>query len=82
MSKLNKVCVRGKFTVANKLFLFFLNVKEYPISNFSTFFLYNNNKKDLSLTHKKKKSGVALTQLSLILHYSRRIFYYQNSIHI
>ena len=29
----------------------------------------------------KKKYGVALTQLSLTLHYSRRIFYYQHYIH-
>ena len=29
-----------------------------------------------------EKSGVALTQLSLTLHYSRRIFYYQHYIHI
>ena len=29
-----------------------------------------------------KKSGVALTQLSLTLDYSRRIFYYQRYIHI
>ena len=31
---------------------------------------------------KQTKSGVALTQLSLTLHYSRRIFYYQYYIHI
>ena len=31
---------------------------------------------------KKKKSGVTLTQLSLTLHDSRRIFYYQHYIHI
>ena len=30
----------------------------------------------------KKNSGMALIQLSLILHYSRRKFYYQNNIHI
>ena len=29
-----------------------------------------------------KKSGVALTQLSLTLHYSRRVFYHQFSIHV
>ena len=29
-----------------------------------------------------KKSGVALTQLSLTLHYSRRVFYYQFHIHV
>ena len=31
---------------------------------------------------KNKKSGMALTQLSLTLHYSRRVFYYQFYIHI
>ena len=31
---------------------------------------------------KKKYSGVALTQLALTLHYSKRIFYYQHYIHI
>ena len=31
---------------------------------------------------KIKKSGVALTQLSLTLHYSRRVFYYQFYIHV
>ena len=31
---------------------------------------------------KTKKSGVALTQLSLTLHYSRRVFYYQFYIHV
>ena len=30
----------------------------------------------------EKKSGVALTQLSLTLHYSRRVFYYQFYIHV
>ena len=30
----------------------------------------------------KKKSGVVLTQLSLTLHNSRRIFYYQHYINI
>ena len=29
-----------------------------------------------------QKSDVALTQLSVTLHYSRRIFYYQHYIHI
>ena len=29
-----------------------------------------------------KKSGVALTQLSLTSHYSRRVFYYQFYIHV
>ena len=29
-----------------------------------------------------EKSGVALTQLSLTLHYSRRVFYYQFHIHV
>ena len=29
-----------------------------------------------------QKSGVALTQLSLTLHYSRRVFYYQFYIHV
>ena len=32
--------------------------------------------------YKEKKSGVALTQLSLTLHYSRRIFYHQFYIHV
>ena len=31
---------------------------------------------------KKKKSGVALTQLSVTLHYTKRIFYYQHYIYI
>ena len=39
------------------------------------------NIKSLS-SHKKKKSDVALTQLSLTLHYSRRVFYYQFHIHV
>ena len=34
-----------------------------------------------STNRRKKNGGVALTQLSLTLHYSRRIFYYQHNIH-
>ena len=34
------------------------------------------------LQFKKEKSGVTLTQLSLTLHYSRRIFYYQHYISV
>ena len=30
----------------------------------------------------KRKSGVALTEIFLTLHYRRRIFYYQHYIHI
>ena len=32
--------------------------------------------------YRYKKSGVALTQLSLTLHYSRRVFYFQFYIHV
>ena len=46
----------------------------------------NNNKTTLELVHKlkigKRKSNMALTQLSLTLHYNRRIYYYQHYIHI
>ena len=44
--------------------------------------VFEEVKNVISFKKENKKSRVALTQLSLTLHYSRGIFYYQHYIHI